>query len=108
MLRRVDLGRSVAVTPSLASKADRRARHASTAVSSESSCSIARPPWLDPTTVLMLWATGDDVVDLYGDPLAVWKHWADNVTGYGVDSGHHMAEEAPDQFVSALDRFLPR
>ena len=58
--------------------------------------------------VLMLWATGDDMVDLYGDPLAVWKHWADNVTGYGIDSGHHMAEEAPDQLVSALDRFLPR
>jgi haloacetate dehalogenase len=58
--------------------------------------------------VLALWAARDDMVDLYGDPVAAWSHWAVDVTGHAVDSGHHIAEEAPDQLLSALDRFLPR
>jgi haloacetate dehalogenase len=56
--------------------------------------------------VLMLWATRDDMEQLYGDPVAVWRRWADDVRGAPIDSGHHMAEEAPDQLAAALSDFL--
>ena len=56
--------------------------------------------------VLLLWASGDDMVDLYGDPVAVWRDWADDVVGIEIDSGHHMAEEAPEEVVTALTSFL--
>ena len=56
--------------------------------------------------VLMLWATRDDMERLYGDPVAVWRRWADNVRGAPIDSGHHMAEEAPDQLAAAITDFL--
>jgi len=56
--------------------------------------------------VLMLWATRDDMERLYGDPVAVWRRWADDVRGAPIDSGHHMAEEAPDQLAAALSDFL--
>jgi haloacetate dehalogenase len=56
--------------------------------------------------VLMLWATRDDMERLYGDPIAVWRRWADNVRGAPIDSGHHMAEDAPDQLAAAITDFL--
>lgn len=56
---------------------------------------------------LVLWSTRDDLADLYGDPLAIWRDWADDVTGHGIDSGHHVAEQAPDDLAAALLKFLP-
>jgi haloacetate dehalogenase len=56
--------------------------------------------------VLVLWSTQDDLVALHGDPLAIWRRWADSVGGHGVDSPHHMAEAAPDALVDALVLFL--
>ena len=58
--------------------------------------------------VLFLWAARDDMVELYGDPVAVWREWANNVEGRPIGSGHHMAEEAPAQVVEALLDFLDR
>ncbi|MBG0565864.1 alpha/beta fold hydrolase [Actinoplanes aureus] len=55
---------------------------------------------------LFLWSTRDDMEDLYGDPLAIWRSWADDVRGLPIESGHHMAEENPAAVVAALDRFL--
>ncbi|RSN14380.1 alpha/beta hydrolase [Nonomuraea sp. WAC 01424] len=55
---------------------------------------------------LFLWAARDDMEDLYGDPLAIWRTWAGDVTGHPIDSGHHMAEEAPDELAAALLTFL--
>ncbi|WP_308283232.1 hypothetical protein [Pseudonocardia nigra] len=43
---------------------------------------------------------------LYGDPLTVWRAWADDVRGHGIESGHHMAEEAPEDLARALAGFL--
>ena len=43
---------------------------------------------------------------LHGDPLAIWRRWADSVGGHGVDSPHHMAEAAPDALIDALVLFL--
>jgi haloacetate dehalogenase len=56
--------------------------------------------------LLVLWSTRDDLEDLYGDPLAIWTDWADQVDGYGIDSGHHMAEQVPDELADALGTFL--
>lgn len=57
--------------------------------------------------LLVLWSSRDDMGDLYGDPRDVWKDWATNLRGGGpIDSGHHMAEEAPDELAAALLDFL--
>jgi haloacetate dehalogenase len=55
---------------------------------------------------LLLWARDDDMQDLYGDPVAVWRGWADDVRGGQIDSGHHMAEEAPAELAAALLDFF--
>jgi haloacetate dehalogenase len=58
--------------------------------------------------VLVLWSLRDDLAELYGDPLTVWAAWAPDVRGHGIDSGHHMAEEAPEELAAALvDFFAP-
>ncbi|MFI7078971.1 alpha/beta fold hydrolase [Micromonospora sp. NPDC049903] len=55
---------------------------------------------------LLLWTTRDDLADLYGDPLAVWRPWADDLRGHPIESGHHVAEENPVGLTEALHRFL--
>ena len=55
---------------------------------------------------LYLWSTRDDMEDLYGDPLAVWGPWVRDLRGGTIDSGHHMAEENPDDLSAALAAFL--
>ena len=63
-----------------------------------------RPAGRCPT--LVAWSLHDDLEDLYGDPLAIWRDWADDVRGATIDSGHHMAEEAPDQLAAVLGEFF--
>ncbi|MBV9413015.1 MAG: alpha/beta hydrolase [Acidimicrobiia bacterium] len=55
--------------------------------------------------MLALWALRDDMEELYEDPLSIWQDWADDVRGFGIDCGHHFAEEAPGELVEALNRF---
>ena len=55
---------------------------------------------------LVLWSTGDDMEELYGDVLGVWRQWAGDLRGGAIDSGHHMAEDAPEPLAEALVRFL--
>jgi haloacetate dehalogenase len=55
---------------------------------------------------LVLWATGDDLPDLYGDVLGVWRPWAGDLRGRPFPSGHHMAEDAPDALAAELLAFL--
>jgi haloacetate dehalogenase len=55
---------------------------------------------------LLLWSIQDDLEDLYGDPLAIWRAWAADLRGGRIDSGHHMAEEAPEELARALLGFL--
>jgi haloacetate dehalogenase len=38
--------------------------------------------------------------------LAVWRDWADDVRGQEIDSGHYLAEEAPDATYTALREFF--
>ena len=56
--------------------------------------------------MLLLWSVHDDLEQLYGDPVEVWRPWADDLRGGRIDSGHHMAEEAPEQLAEALRGFL--
>ena len=56
--------------------------------------------------LLVLWSKRDDLEVLYGDPLTIWRPWADDVRGHSVDSGHHMAEEAPDALAASLGDFF--
>ncbi|HWM57803.1 MAG TPA: hypothetical protein VNO83_08215 [Pseudonocardia sp.] len=37
--------------------------------------------------------------------MAVWTGWADDVRGQRIDSGHHMAEEAPEELARVLLAF---
>ena len=45
---------------------------------------------------LVLWSSRDDLEELYGDPRPIWADWTTDLRGGGpIDSGHHMAEDAP-------------
>jgi haloacetate dehalogenase len=56
---------------------------------------------------LVLWSSRDDLEELHGDPRLIWADWTSDLRGGGpIDSGHHMAEEAPDELAAALIPFL--
>lgn len=55
---------------------------------------------------ICLWSKYDDLEPLYGDVLAVWRPWAPDIKGHAIASGHHMAEEAPEELATALIKFL--
>ena len=55
---------------------------------------------------LFLWSAYDDMEDLYGDPLAIWADWTTELSGARIESGHHMAEEAPQAVADAIRGFL--
>jgi len=55
--------------------------------------------------MLCLWSTRDDLEKIDGDPVAIWRSWTKDVSGFGIDSGHHIAEENPG--CGALPRSLP-
>jgi len=55
---------------------------------------------------LLLWSTQGDLERLYGDPVEVWRPWANDLRGEPIDSPHHMAEENPQALVQTLLRFL--
>jgi haloacetate dehalogenase len=59
-----------------------------------------RPP------LLVLWSQRHDLEDLYGDPLVIWRDWADDVRGHRIDSAHHMGEEAPEELAAVLGGFF--
>jgi haloacetate dehalogenase len=56
--------------------------------------------------VQVLWALKDDLGSLYGDVVGIWRDWADDVRGKGIDSGHYLAEEAPDETYHELYTFF--
>jgi haloacetate dehalogenase len=57
--------------------------------------------------VLFAHATADDMYKLYEDPVAIWRTWATGpVVAAPIESGHHMAEEAPRRLASVLGDFL--
>jgi haloacetate dehalogenase len=56
--------------------------------------------------LLVMWSRHDDLEDLYGDPLEIWRSWATDLSGGPIESGHHMAEEAPDELAGAFRMFF--
>jgi haloacetate dehalogenase len=55
---------------------------------------------------LLLEAEYDDL-DIQGDPAAIWAPWLERpLTHRTIASGHHQAEEAPDEVAGALLDFL--
>jgi haloacetate dehalogenase len=55
--------------------------------------------------LLVLWGQRSSQGSGY-DMLAVWRDHAENVTGHGIDSGHFLPEEAPEETYSALRAFF--
>jgi haloacetate dehalogenase len=56
--------------------------------------------------MLFLQAVHDDI-DIHGDPVAIWRPWVSAPLSTAIiDSGHHQAEDAPDDVAAALADFL--
>lgn len=55
--------------------------------------------------LLAVWARGG-LTELFGDPLAIWRRWADDVSGGPLAAGHFMMEESPDEVSARLRPFL--
>ena len=59
------------------------------------------------TCPTMLLESAHDDLDIHGDPAAIWAPWLEQpLTHRVVDSGHHQAEEAPEEVAAALLEFL--
>ncbi|TWF95396.1 alpha/beta fold hydrolase [Saccharopolyspora dendranthemae] len=55
---------------------------------------------------LVAWSSRDDLHDLYDDVVAIWQNWTHTLHSTVIDSGHHMAEDAPGPLADQLTRFL--
>jgi len=55
--------------------------------------------------MLALWAAQDPLWERF-DVLGVWRGWADDVRGRGLDCGHYLAEEKPDDVYAELKTFF--
>jgi haloacetate dehalogenase len=55
---------------------------------------------------LLLESAYDDL-DIHGDPAAIWTPWLEQPLAHRlIQSGHHQAEEAPEEVAAALLDFL--
>jgi len=58
---------------------------------------------------MLLLVSTDDDLDIHGDPETIWRPWvAGELRSRPIHSGHHQAEQAPDELTSALHDFLGR
>jgi haloacetate dehalogenase len=56
--------------------------------------------------VLALWAGHGNLPKFFGDVVAAWGEKAADVRGKALDSGHLLAEEAPDQVFAEFNAFF--
>jgi haloacetate dehalogenase len=56
--------------------------------------------------LLAMWGTRGVVGRGPDNPVAVWREHATDVTGVGLDAGHYLVEERPEETLAALERFL--
>ncbi len=56
--------------------------------------------------LLVLWGLHGTIERCF-NPLKDWAEQAENVTGCGLDCGHYLPEEAPDEVLLELMKFLP-
>lgn len=57
---------------------------------------------------LVLWSERDDLFELYGDPAELWRHWATDLEVGSITSGHHVAEEVPEELAERILEFVRR
>jgi haloacetate dehalogenase len=56
---------------------------------------------------MLLLAATDDDIDVHGDPAEIWRPWvAGGLQSLPIRSGHHQAEQAPQEVAAALLDFL--
>ena len=56
--------------------------------------------------MLALWGSKGKIGRWY-DPMAIWKQYCSaEVTRGPIQSGHYIAEEAPDELLGWFDRFF--
>ena len=55
--------------------------------------------------LLALWGNRGNLGEWYDVP-EVWRGWADDVRGRGLDSGHYVPEEAPEETLSEIRAFF--
>jgi haloacetate dehalogenase len=59
--------------------------------------------------ILTLWSSTGGLNTWYSDeggPLALWRKWADDVSGRSVDGGHFFPEERPEETANELRSFF--
>ena len=56
--------------------------------------------------MLAIWGAAGGIPAETDDPLATWREWATDVRGFAIDSGHYLAEEAPEATAEALLEFF--
>jgi haloacetate dehalogenase len=56
--------------------------------------------------VLVLWGTRGALEPFYGDVLAVWRPWARDLRGRGVEASHFLVEDRPDEVARELAAFF--
>jgi haloacetate dehalogenase len=56
--------------------------------------------------LLAIWGAAGGIPAETDGPLATWREWAINVQGFALDSGHYLAEEAPEATAKALLEFF--
>jgi len=58
--------------------------------------------------LLALWSARGALPRFYGDVLDVWRLWAHQATGQGLDASHFLVEDQPEQVAVLLSDFLQR
>jgi haloacetate dehalogenase len=58
--------------------------------------------------LLALWSARGALPRLYGDVLEVWRPWAREVTGHGLEASHFLVEDQPEEVASELVALLDR
>ncbi len=56
--------------------------------------------------VLVLWGTRGALELLYGDVLAVWRSWARELRGRGLEASHFLVEDRPQEVAEELAAFF--
>ena len=56
--------------------------------------------------LLVLWSATGALPKLYGDVLSVWRPWATDIRGRGLDASHFLVEDQPEQVAEELLRLL--
>ena len=56
--------------------------------------------------LLAIWGGAGGIPAETEGPLTTWREWATDVRGFALDSGHYLAEEAPEATARALIEFF--